>query len=209
MNNLFENISRSNQEKLLKTLEATTIIYPKGVDILSTVNDVNLIGIIDYGFVQITKDDYNGNRIIMEDLKDGDIFGSITFPLLNQEYNLITREETKITIIDYDRVLNSTEIRYSYYHQFIKNLLKIVSNKIMEKNERIEILTKKTIRDKLLEYFKIISKKNGTKVIYLSSTFTELADYLAIDRSAMSRELKYLKEEGFIKVVGRRITLLY
>ena len=77
------------------------------------------------------------------------------------------------------------------------------------KNERIEILTQKTIRNKLLEYFRIEAQKNRSKIIYLKSTWQDLADYLAIDRSAMTRELKNLKEEGFITTKGRVITLLY
>ena len=95
------------------------------------------------------------------------------------------------------------------YNQFIKNMLQIISSKIQEKNERIEILTKKTIRNRLLEYFNITRSNYGSKIIYLPFTFTDLADYLAIDRCAMSRELKYLKEEGLIEIKGRRITLLY
>ena len=95
------------------------------------------------------------------------------------------------------------------YNRFLKNLLDIVTQRIQEKNERIEILTKNTIRNKLLEYFHIYSKKHGTKYVYLPFTFSDLADYLAVDRSAMSRELKYLKEEGFIEVKGKRITRLY
>ena len=54
-----------------------------------------------------------------------------------------------------------------------------------------------------------MSKKNGSKYIYLPFNFINLADYLAIDRSAMSRELKFLKDEGFIEIKGKRITLLY
>ena len=77
------------------------------------------------------------------------------------------------------------------------------------KIERIEILTKKTIRSKLLEYFNLQSKKNGSKYIYLPFNFSGLATYLAVDRSAMTRELSYLKEEGFIAVKEKKITLLY
>ena len=88
-------------------------------------------------------------------------------------------------------------------------MLEIIISTINDKNNRIEILTKKTIRNKLLEYFKIISSKNKSKNIYLPFTFTDLADYLAIDRSAMTRELKNLKDEGFIEIKNKRITLLY
>ena len=90
----------------------------------------------------------------------------------------------------------------------MQNLFTILSEKEQEKNERILILTKKTIRNKLLEYFKIMSRKNNSKYIYLPYNFTDLADYLGIDRTAMSREMKYLKEEGFIEVKGKKITLL-
>ena len=81
--------------------------------------------------------------------------------------------------------------------------------KIKEKNERIEILSKKTIRNRLLEYFHISTQKTGSKIIYLPFSYTELADFLAIDRSAMSREIKNLKNEGFIKTTKGKITLLY
>ena len=78
-----------------------------------------------------------------------------------------------------------------------------------EKSERIKMLTNKTIRNKLLEYFNINSRKSGSRYIYLPFNFSDLASYLAIDRSAMSREIGYLKEEGFIEIKGKRITLLY
>lgn len=85
----------------------------------------------------------------------------------------------------------------------------MVTNKISEKNERITILTQKSIRNKLLEYFKITSLKNNSRHIYIPTTYTELAEYLAVDRSAMSRELKNLKNEGFIDIKNKKITLLY
>ena len=61
----------------------------------------------------------------------------------------------------------------------------------------------------MLEYFNTYCKKHGTRIIYLPFSYTDLADYIAADRSAMSRELGYLKDEGFIKTKGRRISILY
>lgn len=207
MEQLFSKISVKERDKLLKSLEANTLNYKKNTTILKSLED-NAIGIILEGYAQIIRTDYNGNRTIIEDLEEGMIFGSIISSLSSNECNIITKEDTTILLIEYDRILNSTN-NSPYYNQFIKNLLKITTSMIDEKNERIEILTKKTIRDKLLEYFNIYSKKHGSKNIYLPFSFTDLADYLAVDRSAMSRELGYLKEEGFIKTKGRRITLLY
>ena len=208
MINPFQNISPKNREKLLYTLESSRLTFPKNELILSNINQGNIIGIVIKGMMQIIKNDYNGTRTIIEELEENDIFGTIISPLSN-EYDILTKEESTVYIIDYDEIKNLDLDNKSYYNQFIKNLLEIIILKIEERNNRIEILTKKTIRNKLLEYFNIESKKNGLRVINLPFNFTDLADYLAIDRSAMSRELKYLKEEGFIEIKNHKITLLY
>lgn len=209
MIHLFQNISPKNQEKLLYTLEAHTFTFKKNMQILSTIIDENIIGFVIDGYLQIIRTDYNGNTSIIEELPENSTFGTMLSSLNNSEYDIITKEESKIIIMDYNRIINEENNRFSYYHQFIKNLLEISASKIGEKNERIEILTKKTIRDKLLEYFKITSQKNGSKIIYLTINYSDLAEILAVDRSAMSRELKHLKEEGFIKIEKKKITLLY
>ena len=208
MINPFQNISPKNREKLLYTLESSRLTFPKNELILSNINQGNIIGIVIKGMMQIIKTDYNGTRTIIEELEENDIFGTIISPLSN-EYDILTKEESTVYIIDYDEIKKLDLENKSYYNQFLKNLLEIIILKIEERNNRIEILTKKTIRNKLLEYFNIESKKNGLRVINLPFNFTDLADYLAIDRSAMSRELKYLKEEGFIEIKNHKITLLY
>lgn len=209
MVNLFHNISEKNQEKLLRLLEANTFTFKKDMTILSTIGNENIIGIVVSGYIQIIQNDYNGNRTIIEELEENSIFGSMLSGISNSEYEIVTKEDSKIIILEYDRIIDGVKNNYSFYTQFIQNLLQLMSDKIIEKNDRIEILTKKTIRNKLLEYFKIISKRHGSKNIYLPFTFTELADYIAVDRCAMSRELKNLKEEGFIEIKSRKITLLY
>lgn len=208
MRKLFANISVKDQKKLLKLLETSVLNYKKDSIILSTVNN-NIIGIILEGKAQIIRTDYNGNRTIIEELEEESIFGTALSSLSSDECQIITKEDTKILVIDYDIIISSKNNNYSYYNQFIKNLLEITTNIIDEKNNRIEILTKKSIRDKLLEYFRIYRKKHGTNIIYLPFSYTDLSDYLAVDRSAMSREIKSLKEEGFISTKGRKINLLY
>ncbi len=208
MKRLFSKISVNEREKLLKLLETNTLSFPKNTAVFSSYKD-DVIGIILKGQAQIIRTDYNGNRTIIEELSEESIFGTTISSLNSDEYEVITKEETTLLIIDYHSIIEFQNTNYKYYNQFIKNLLEIATNIIEEKNERIEILTKKSIRDKLLEYFNIYSKKHGTRIIYLPFSYTDLADYIAADRSAMSRELGYLKEEGFIETKGRRITLLY
>lgn len=209
MPNIFDDISFKNKQKLLYSLKVDTLEFSANSSILSLIKDDNIIGIVLTGYIQIIRTDHNGVRTIIEELFDNDIFGTMISSLQNSEYDIITKEPTAIILIDYNRIINFNMNNKGYYNKFIQNLLQIVIKKIEEKNERIEILTKKTIRNKLLEYFNITSKKNGSRNIYIPFNYTDLADYLAIDRSAMSREMKYLKEEGLIETKGKRITLLY
>ena len=154
---IFDNISAPNKAKLEKLLKAHRFTFKKETTILSTVNSSNVIGVIVKGYAEIIRTDHNGNRTIIEELEEEDIFGTEISSLKNKEFDIV-------------------------------------------------VITKKTIRNKLLEYFSVFS---SSRYIYLPSTFSALADYLAIDRSAMSRELKCLKEEGFIEIKGKRIKLLY
>lgn len=206
MDELFYGITNKEKEKILQFLEANTLSFKKNMTILGSVKQENIIGIILEGYIQIIKTDYNGNRTIMEELFENDIFGSLISSIKNNEYSIITKEDSKLIIIYFDEIVNN-DLNYNYFNQFLKNLLKIITKKINNNNDRMEILTNKTIRNKLLVYFRIMSKKNNSKVIYLPYNYTDLADYLAIDRSAMYRELKNLKEEGLIEIKNKRITL--
>ena len=210
MTNLFANINDKNIEKLKRILKANTVVYRKNVNVLSNVNPADFIGIIDTGSVQLIYNDYNGNKTVIEDIKEGEIFGTlITSSIENEEVTCITKEETQITYIEYDQITNDEIFRSDFYIIFIKNLIKLLTDQVSNKNQRIELLTKKTTRDKLLEYFKMQSKKQKNKTYTLPISFTQLADYLSVDRSAMTREITYLKDEGFIKINGKKITILY
>lgn len=206
MDELFYGITNREKEKILSYLEAHTLTFKKNMTILGSVKQENIISIVISGYLQIIKTDYNGNRTIMEELFENDIFGSTISSINNDEFSIITKEDSKIIIIYFDEIIKN-DLNYSYFNQFLKNLLNIITKKINSNNERMEILTNKTIRNKLLAYFRIMSKKNNSRVIYLPYNYIDLADYLAIDRSAMYRELKNLKEEGLIEVKNKRITL--
>ena len=208
MKELFENIDEISKYKILQELEAITSKYEKNKIIMSSVKNDDIICLVISGHVQVIKNDANGNHIIIEDLYEGDIFGSISANINSSDFEIITKEESNITIIELDNIYAYNN-NISLYNTFIKNLIKVLYQKIKEFNNRIEILTNKTIRDKLLAYFRIMTKNNNTKIIYLPFNYSDLADYLAINRSAMAREMKLLKDEGLIETKGKKIKLLY
>lgn len=132
MTNLFTNISPKNQDKILRILEATTLNFKPNCQILTSVKLENTISIVLSGYMQIIRTDYNGNRTIIEELTENDIFGSSISSITN-ECEIITKEETKIVVIDFNNILNDVENNLSYYKQFIKNLLEIYADKINKK----------------------------------------------------------------------------
>ena len=208
MKSIFENISDKEKIKLLNSLEGHETHFKKDKDISVSVRDMNSLCIVEKGRIQIIKTDANGNRTIIEEIDENEIFGSSISNIMDSDYSILTKEDSIIIFLDYKTVINKEE-KTACYLQFIKNLLNIYQEKINQNNDRIAILTNKTIRDKLLAYFNMMRTGAGSKIIYLPFSFTDLADYLAVNRSAMSREISNLKEEGLIEVNGKKIKLLF
>ena len=109
----------------------------------------------------------------------------------------------------YDDIKEKCKNSCRFHDKFLVNLPELFLNEIIDLNMRIELLSKRSIREKLLGYFTIISTKNMSKSFRIPFSLTDLADYLSVDRSAMMRELKILKDEGFIEKSGNKIKLLY
>ena len=209
MENIFEGISEKNKRKLLKNLGADTLHYKKDQSVIRLFKDENIINFIVKGNVKVVLNNINGNQIVTDDLYDGDVFSSAINYIAENETDAIVTEDTEIISMNKQDIIDFKDNSKSYYNMFIKNLFIIMTKKISERNERIQILTKKTIRYKLLEYFEIMRKKNNSLNIYLPYNYIDLAAYIAVDRSAMSRELSNLKDEGFINIKGKKITILY
>ena len=205
----FQDLTKSQINKLYDLLGVHIYTFNDNQEILPTIKNENIIGIILDGYAQILNIEYNGNEIITENLYKNSIFGSNISLTNSENYQIIARQETTVLVIDYDKLINPKNLVHNYFNIFLRNLFDIINIKFKEKNERIKILEKKQIRDKLLEYFEMEHKKSRLKSIYIPFSFKDLADYLADNMSAMFRELKHLKDEKFIEIKNRRITLLY
>lgn len=209
MTSVFDGISELQKNKLFKILETHIYKFNKNEEIVTTLNNEKVVCVLLSGYAHILNMNYNGEEYLMEELNPNDVFGTHMSNINASEYEVRAIEESTVLVINYNVLINSKNITHSYFNIFILNLLDILNNKMQKTNERIQILTKKSIREKLLAFFEIEYKKNHSKFIYLSGNFKELADYLSTNRSAMFRELKYLKEEKFIKIEGKKIILLY
>ena len=209
MRNPFDNLSKAQITKLYELLGVHVYKYEKNQEILPTIRNDNIIGIILEGFAQIENIEYNGNEMIKENLSKNSVFGNNISYTNSDDCQIIAKQDTTVLVIDYNKLMNPSNLNHNYFNIFFSNLFDIINTKFRKTNERVKVLEKKQIREKLLEFFEIENKKGPLNNIYLNQTFKDLADYLSVDRSAMFRELKHLKNEGFIEVNGRKITLLY
>lgn len=207
-NRIFDDIEEGDVKKLLSCFNANTLHFKKDATILSNVAKTTQIGIMLKGSAQIIRYNSNGSRTIMETVTSGNIFGDFSASNFEELY-IIACEESDIVLFEYDKLITRCRKNCPYHNKLVDNTLKILGDKLRNKNERIEILSKKTIREKLLAYFNMLSRKQITKVITLPFSLTDLADYLSIDRSAMMRELKNLKEDDIIESREKKIYLKY
>lgn len=206
MNELFSNINNNEKNKILNTITTFTYKYDKEEIITKDIFFKKSICLVLKGTINIYKLDYNGNQYYIEELVENNLFTTFSTIINNEDYQIKASNNTTILIINFENLIN-LNLNTKYYNQLLKNCLSIFSNNIYELNNRLDIISNKTIRNKLLNYFKLLSKKYNSNIIYLPFNFTNLANYLCVDRSAMNRELKNLKEEKLIEIKGKRIKL--
>ena len=162
------------------------------------------------GNADLVRYDLNGNRTIVEHFIKNDIFGEVFYSVTtNNELLVEARQKCEVLFYSYDDIHTKCNNSCKFHQQLAENLPELILSKVIKLNTRVELLTKRSTRDKLLSYFSLLSIKTLSKTLYLPFSLTDLADYLSVDRSAMMRELKLLKDDGFIEKNGNTITLLY
>lgn len=206
MNNLsiFKDINPSEIDDILKSLGARRITFRKEHIILSNLAEDDLIGVILSGKASIVNYDYSGNRDIIDSLEFDAVFGK-PFSYLDNDIAVIAATNCEVLFLDYHELISNS----SKYDRINYNINKLLTGKIYSLYEKLEILSKRSTREKLLSYFSNIAKKRGKKTFNLSITYIELADYLSVDRCAMMREIKKLKDEKKIVTNGKKITINY
>lgn len=205
----FDDLSKNQIKKLFDLLEVHIYNFSKNEDILSFVRNDNIVGIILSGYAQIINTNYSGNETIIEKLYKDSVFSTNLSLTNNENYHINAKEDTVVLIIDYDKLLNINNLKFSFFNIFFRNLFSIYNIKIKDINERVRILEQKQIRNKLLEFFEIQHKKTRLKYINLPFSLKDLADYIGVNRTAMFREIKHMKNEKFIEISNHKITLLY
>lgn len=208
---LFDGISEKDYDEMLKCLNAKVFTYETGTIICLADEDILEVGIILFGDIQIIKEDYLGNRTIITALSEGDVFGE-TFACAGIKKSPVTvfaATRCEVLFIDYKKIVTTCSLVCIFHTMLIENMLKLLANKNLILNQKIELISNRTTREKLMSYFALQKKKANSNKFTVPFKRYELADYLCVDRSAMSRELCKMRDENLLKFNGNLFELLY
>ena len=197
---LFKGMSEEEISTVLDCLGSKESTYEKNNFIFSLEATNPTVGIILSGTVVVIKEDFWGNRSMLTKLGAGDIFGE-AFTCAKTEklpVGVLASEKCEVLFIDYRKIINAPEIRYSFQNKLIQNMLVILAAKNVMLTEKIEHLMKRSTREKILSYLSAQALEKGDNVFDITLSRQEMADYLAVDRSALSNELSKLQQEGFL-----------
>ena len=190
------------KKPVVKTFQPREIIFAEE-------SHIKEIGVIITGEALISKNDIYGNENIILHLKEADSFGE-AIALAQHEpsrVNVIAKSQTVIAFFDINQFITCCQMFCSYHQKINKNLLQVLAKKLIELHKKVDTLSKRSIRDKLLEYIHYCPKLEKN-VALIPFSRQELANYLNVDRSALSREMKTMVDEKIIKVEGKKIIFL-
>ncbi len=197
---LFMNIEEKNISALLDCLGAEIRSYKKNQNIFSEGDNLSDIGIILSGKVQIIRIDFYGNKSILTTFGQTEIFGEAfaCAEIKSVPVSAVAENDCEIIFIDSHRILKPCCNACCFHSKLIFNLMKSVAVKNLILNQKIEIISKRSTREKLLSYLMIQAKQHNSKSFEIPYSRQELADFLEVDRSGLSAEISKLKNQNVI-----------
>lgn len=197
---IFKNIEQNNLKPLLDCLRAVKKTYKKNEIIIDIKDEITAVAYISKGKVQITKDDYEGNNVIIETLGDESTFAEafVCAGITQSPVCAKALEDTEILFLDFKRILTTCPNACQFHRTLIENLIKTVASKNLLLQERIELLSKKTLRERIFYLLYKERAKNNSDIFEIPYSREQMAIFLCADRSALSRELSKMKNEELI-----------
>lgn len=207
---LFRGIRASELPSLLQCLSAKTARYEKGQTVFSAGERMERFGIVLSGRLQVVQDDYYGNRSILAGVEAGDLVGESfacaegkTLPI-----SAVAAVESELLLLDCRRLAVPCTRTCGFHSRLIQNMLRIVAGKNILLTQKMEFLSKRTTREKLLAYLSAQAQKAGSGRFRIPFNRQQLADYLSVERSAMSAALSRLRDDGILNFHKDQFELL-
>ena len=172
--------------------------FLKGETITTYIEKRNQLCILINGEADLIRYDFYGHKTIIGHFNDFDSFGEVFYPAnTNNELFVQAKKKCKVLFYIYDNLQYKCRKNCPFHLTLTNYLSEIFLDEIVNLNMRVELLSKRNIRDKLISYFNLLSTKTLSKNITIPFSYTDLADFLSIDRSAMMRDIKALIDQRY------------
>lgn len=207
---LFRNMSTQDISAMLECLRAREQSYAKGQIIYHAGDRINAMGMVLEGSVRIQRDDFWGNTSILSTLEPGQMFAE-TYACVPHEplmVSVVTEQPSSVLFLETPRMLRVCGNGCAFHQQLVENLLMISAGKNLALSRKIACTTAKTIRGRLLTFLSHQAAQHQSSTFSIPFNRQQLADYLNVERSALSNELSKMQRDGLLRVEGRRFSLM-
>ena len=197
---LFNGITPEDRKTMLGCIGYHIGTFQKGDIVAFEDENIKHIGILLSGAVDMVKEDLWGNKTMLVRMRKDELFGE-TFACGEDNLSVVTfmvSEDAKILFIPFDRVMHSCTMACVFHHRLIENMVHIIADKNRDLMRKVEVVSKRSIREKLLTYLSIQAQAQESRYFEIPLGRVELAEYLCVDRSALTRELVKMKDDGLI-----------
>lgn len=207
---LFSGVDAAQLPALIQCLGARERAYAKDEYICRAGDAAVYVGVLLSGSAHVIKEDFWGNRTILTHIAPGELFaeafscgGAVTLPV-----SVVATQSASVLLVDFKKVVNSCDTDCGFHTRLVLNMLRILAGKNAQLTQKMELLSMRTTREKLLAFLSAQAVQQGGGTITLPFNRQELADFLYVERSALSRELSGMKKEGLIDYSKNRFRLL-
>lgn len=196
---LFAGIDPADLSQLLACMSARDVPVMKGGAVFRAGDPVQTIGIVTAGVLQIVKEDPDGHQHILAELTPPALFGEafVCAGVAESPVTVMVAESGSVLLLHYRKLITSCANACPFHTKLIENMLALLAEKNIFLNKKLELLSQRTIRGRLLLFFELYSKGDGAFTVPFSRA--EMADFLCVERSALSAELSKMRKDGLLK----------
>lgn len=199
---LFDGIDENQLLDMITCLHGKTNQYSKGSFIFQEGDPIQYVGVVLSGSVQIIQEDISGNRNVMIILQPSQLFAEVfsCAHIFTMPVSVVALSDCEVLLLNCKHIFMDNSCQF--HNQLMKNLLQEIAQKNLILNQKIRYMSQKTTQEKLMTYLSDQAKQQGKREFVIPHNRQSLADYLGVDRSAMSYEISKLKKAGKIDTKG-------
>lgn len=207
---LFADIRERELPAALDFLAAQEKNYEKNTFLIHQGDKSKGVGLVVEGSVYIMRVGLEGDRELLTEVREGEIFGEVfaILPEKRQNVTVVAATDCRVIFFSIEQLLAAEGKMREIQKKIINNLLTVLAKKNLFLTSKISHLSQRSIREKVLSYLEEESLIQGSRKIEIPFDRQQLADYLAVDRSALSRELSNMQKEGYIQYHKRNFVLM-